>query len=60
MTRPIANDDLWSAIRGLGMARMTRDELTALAAEHTPNPLFASRVIAEAARQYAVLRRGVG
>lgn len=55
--RAITNDDLWSAVRGLGMARMSYDELTALVDKHRENPLFASRVITEAATQYAAIRR---
>ncbi len=54
--RLITNDDLWAAIRGLGMARMTREELAALATEHAPNPLFASQVIARAVQQYMIIR----
>jgi hypothetical protein len=54
--RPITNDDLWSAIRGLGMYRMERAELTALVEHHGNVDLFASRVIAEAARQVLAAR----
>jgi hypothetical protein len=62
-TRDITNSDLWSAIRGLGMYGMTRDELIALAVEHerlsnVGRDAFASRVIAEAARQVAATKRG--
>jgi hypothetical protein len=55
--RPITNADLWAAIRGLGMGRMDKDELLKLAADHADKPLFASQVIAEAARQVAATRR---
>lgn len=51
LTRSIDNSDLWSAIRGIGMHRMTREELIALDAEHKNNPLFASQVISKAALQ---------
>lgn len=54
--RKIENDDLWSAIRGLSMYRMTREELKDLIANHEPlcavgRDAFASAVIVEAARQ---------
>jgi hypothetical protein len=51
--RAIDNSDLWAAIRGLRMYRMSRDELIELHDEHCNSPLFASRVIAEAALQVA-------
>lgn len=51
ISRKITNDDLWSAIRGIGMYRMTRGELTDLIARHNKIPAFASRVIVEAAQQ---------
>jgi hypothetical protein len=54
--RPVTNDDMWSAIRGLGMARMSYDGLRQLADAHRGNPLFASRVITAAADQYAAFR----
>jgi hypothetical protein len=54
--RKIEAGDLWAAVRGLGMYRMTRGELLTLAAEHASNPMFASRVIAEAARQVAATK----
>lgn len=50
------NSDLWAAIRGLGMYRMDKEELEALIKEHGGNPLFASQVIAEAARQVIASR----
>ena len=34
--RKIEAGDLWAAVRGLGMYRMTRAELLTLAAEHDP------------------------
>lgn len=43
------NSDLWAAIRGLGMYRMTRDELRDIVCLHEGSPLFASRVIMSAA-----------
>lgn len=49
--RPVAEDDVASAARGLRLSRMSRAELAALEREHAGNPLFASRVIAEAARR---------
>lgn len=55
--REITNADLWAAIRGLRMARMTIAELATLEAEHRGNPLFASQVIAKAANQYAAIKQ---
>jgi len=55
--RDITNDDLHSAIRGLGMWGMSVDELDALIEAHVTQTLFASRVIAEAARQVLAWRR---
>jgi hypothetical protein len=55
--RDISNSDLWSAIRALGMYGMSRDELQVLADHHERNPLFASKVIATAARQVAATKR---
>jgi len=55
--RPIQNDDLWAAIRGLGMYRLTRDELSALIEQHKDATLFAGKVIAEAARQVLSTRK---
>lgn len=72
--RVITSADIWSAIRGLGMHRMTAPELDAVIATHTSNRLsirregrqtvscahyqpFASRVIAEAARQVLTVKR---
>lgn len=50
--RLVTNDDLWSAIRGLGMWSMERGELVSLRQLHVGNTeVFASRVISEAARQ---------
>ena len=59
--RAIEASDLWAAVRGLGMYRMTRAELLTLAAEHDPlvnvgRDAFASRVIVEAARQVAATK----
>lgn len=51
--RPIAEDDVAAAARGLRLSRMSRAELVALEREHTAKPVFASRVIAEAARRAA-------
>ena len=51
--REITNEDLWAAVRGLGMARMTGEELEKLAREHQDNRVFASQVIAKAAWQMA-------
>ena len=55
--REITNDDIWAAIRGLGMAGMEYDELTKLAAEYCNSPDFAGQVIAKAADQYARIKR---
>lgn len=55
--RDITNDDMWAAIRGLGMAGMEYDELTKLANEYRNSPDFAGQVIAKAADQYAVIKR---
>jgi hypothetical protein len=55
--REINNYDLWAAIRALGMYGMSREELQALADNHEHDPLFASRVIATAARQVAATKR---
>lgn len=50
--RAVTNDDLWAAIRGIGMWSMSRGELIALRQQHVGMvDVFASRVIAEAARQ---------
>lgn len=49
--REISNDDLWSAIRGIGMTRKTDGELRELISLHSGKDAFASQVIAEAARQ---------
>jgi len=57
MERDFTNDDLHSAIRGLGMWGMSVDELDALVRHHECNTLFASCVIAEAARQVLAWRR---
>lgn len=59
--RTITNDDLWAAIRGLGLYRRTRDELLQLIADHKPltavgRDAFASAVIVEAARQVLVTK----
>jgi len=53
--RAITNDDLWACIRGLRMARMTREELGELIARHKKlaGTMFASAVIVEAATQMA-------
>lgn len=51
--RPITEDDVAAAARGHQMSRMSRAALMALANDHASNPLFASRVIAEAARRAA-------
>lgn len=56
--RQITGDDLWSAIRGLGMFKMTDAELEQLRDEHTPKALFASQVIAKAATQVRAIRSG--
>lgn len=58
--RPIKNSDLWAAIRGLGLYRRSREELRATVAQHAASPLFASRVIAEAARQVLASRCATG
>jgi hypothetical protein len=55
--RKITNDDLWSAIRGLGMYSMSANELVALTEDHSTNKLFASQVIAAAAYQVIAARR---
>jgi hypothetical protein len=54
--RALTNDDLWSAIRGLGMFSKSVDQLIALYNEHKDNPNFASKVIAEAAKQVAITK----
>lgn len=54
--REIATRDVWAAVRGLGMYRMSRMELLALAKEHADNPLFASQVIHSAALQVAATK----
>jgi len=54
--RASTNDDLWSAIRGLGMFSKSVDRLIALYNEHKDNPNFASKVIAEAAKQVAITK----
>jgi hypothetical protein len=51
--RPITEDDVAAAARGLRLSRMSRAELVALEREHAAKPLFASRVVAEAARRAA-------
>lgn len=53
-TFDFTNDDLWAAVRGLRMNSMTVAELDRLVEQHRRSPLFASRVIAEAARQMRV------
>lgn len=54
--RALTNDDLWSAVRGLGMFRKSIDELITLYNEHKGKEAFASKVIAEAAKQVAVTK----
>lgn len=56
-TRTIEPDDLWSAVRGLGLHSKTADELQALIDHHGQSEMFASKVIAEAAQQ--VLNGGI-
>lgn len=55
--REITNDDLWAAIRGLGMFNMTKCELIDLQRAHVAifkrDGMFASAVIAKAAQQVA-------
>lgn len=59
--RKPSNDDLWSAIRGIGMYRMDTTELEALMAAHAGDDRpFASRVIHEAARQVIASRKLMG
>lgn len=61
ITRAVTNSDVWAAIRGLGMARMSVLELEDLRIEHIDKEPFASRVIAIAALQMlATARRGGG
>lgn len=55
--RPITNADLWAAIRGVRMMRMSHEERDALIVAHRDNQLFASRVIVEAARQVNAMGR---
>lgn len=56
--RRIENSDLWAAIRGLGMYRMSYRELEQLRYGHAhPDKPFASQVIAEAARQVMASKR---
>ena len=64
MKRKILNEDIWAAVRGLGMYDMSYDELEALALEHetaydtnTNAQPFASRVIVEAAHQVMAWKR---
>lgn len=59
--REITNDDLWSAIRGIGMYGMTKAELLTLMHQHSVafkrDGMFASAVIAKAAQQVAATKR---
>ena len=56
--RQITNDDLWAAIRGIGMNGMTYRQLEELRHEHAhPDKPFASQVIAETARQMMAVKR---
>lgn len=50
-SRPVTNDDLWSAIRGCGMTSLTKANLEAIIESHKNSPVFAIKVIVEAARQ---------
>jgi hypothetical protein len=54
--RALTNDDLWSAVRGLGMFRKNTDQLIYLYNEHKDKEAFASKVIAEAAKQVAITK----
>ena len=54
--RTITNADLWSAIRGCRLGALSEAELEATIKTHSlPNAMFASQVIAEAARQGYVI-----
>jgi hypothetical protein len=54
--RAIRNDDIGAAVRGLGMFRKSIDELIALYNEYKDGSVFASKVIAEAAKQVALAK----
>ena len=57
-TRAVTNADLWAAIRGNAMFGLSNAELIELRQRHVGNTeMFASRVIAEAARQVLELRK---
>lgn len=58
--RKIENSDIWAAARGLRMFSSAPSELHALVRQHAQNELFASQVIAEAARQALAVKRGDG
>jgi len=57
-TRPITQDARNVAQRHLNMAALSLPELGALIEKHRNNPAFASQVIASAARQMLVEKRG--
>lgn len=59
-TLDINNDDIWAAVRGLGMYGMSVAELDALIDQHIHNDLFASRVILRAACQVRSCKRATG
>jgi hypothetical protein len=61
MERRITQDDMNAAARGLRMAGMSVAELEVLIAEHpAASPLFASRVIHEAAKQIRAAKLRMG
>ena len=57
--RAITNDDINAAARGLGLWGMTEQELQAKVDLPAPIDLFASQVIAGAARQVLLARRSM-
>ena len=59
MNTTIHTDDLWSAIRGLGMGRMSEEKLRELIKRHSKIDAYASQVITEAARQTLKVRKEV-
>lgn len=60
MTREITQDDMNSAMRGLGMLGKAPSELDAIAKANDQSSNFAGKVIAAAARQMAAAKRRVG
>ena len=54
--RAIENADLWAAIRAFNMYNRPEEWLELAIERHGANPAFASRAIAEAARQVLATR----